>query len=528
MEPVLVALIASLVGLVAGAALTKFLLASQARTSASQLSELKNQCDALRAEAQNAAISETRATAERDAALSKSNADREANVALNEKIERLTTDLTHSKNENAELGVKLSNAVSLSASKDEELGRERQLVEQRSTELTDSKAANSELAAKLSAAETLVASKDGELSRQKQWIEEQTQHLQALFANSANQLLQERATQFGEANKEQIGALLEPFKQQLTDFRQRVDEIHSSDATARGALENHIQHLALTASQVGAKADLLANAMLGNAKQQGEWGQLQLTTLLEKAGFVEGKHFENQYSGEGDDNETRIADTVLWLPNKETLVIDAKVSLPSWTRFCEAKDSEAQERERLALVASIRAHYQNLAAKDYAQIVGRGQSVPFTVMFVPIEAAGIEAFRAAPDLFSDAQKRKIIIVTPTTLFCVLHLVYALWNIHDKQANALDIADHGRRMLKKLGTFLDSFAAIGNSLQSALTTYDTAKGQLQDGRGNLVSLASRMAELGVEAPPAGELPRLIAMVDESPDEELSDALSVTSG
>jgi DNA recombination protein RmuC len=178
----------------------------------------------------------------------------------------------------------------------------------------------------------------------------------------------------------------------------------------------------------------------------------------------------------------------------------------------------------MSLVTSIKAHYQSLAVKDYAQIVGKGLSVPFTVMFVPIEAAGIEAFRAAPDLFNDAQKRKVIIVTPTTLFCVLQLVSALWSIHDKQANALEIADQGRLMLKKLGTFLDSFAAVGKSLQNAVATYETAKGQLQDGRGNLMSLAGRWVKLGVEAPSSGELPKLIAIagerqeVAEGPQEE----------
>jgi DNA recombination protein RmuC len=110
------------------------------------------------------------------------------------------------------------------------------------------------------------------------------------------------------------------------------------------------------------------------------------------------------------------------VPNKETLVIDAKVSLPSWKRFCDTEDAAEREQALGGLVTSIKAHYLSLASKDYARIVGKGVSVPFTVMFIPIEAAGIEAFRAAPELFNEAQKKKVIIITPTTLFCVLQLV----------------------------------------------------------------------------------------------------------
>jgi DNA recombination protein RmuC len=172
----------------------------------------------------------------------------------------------------------------------------------------------------------------------------------------------------------------------------------------------------------------------------------------------------------------------------------------------------------------MRKHYQDLAGKDYAQIVSNGRSIPFTLMFVPIEAAGIEAFRVAPDLFIEAQKRKIIMVTPTTLFCVLQLVSALWNIHDRQANSMKIAEQGRLLLRKLGSFVGSFKSVGDSLAHAAVTYEKAKDQLQAGKGNLVSVAERMAKLGVEAPREGELARLI----ESGETDISEVVLPGSG
>ena len=365
--------------------------------------------------------------------------------------------------------------------------------------------------------EALNSRKDQELLAQKQWIEEQTQHLQSVFAKTAGELLEDKATKFGQRNKEQIEVLMKPFQDQLGEFRKRVDELHTADTSARARLEQQVSNLAQKAADVGTTANNLANAMLGNAKKQGNWGELQLSVLLEQAGFLKGKHFDTQVAAVGEDNEQRYADTVLWLPEKECLVIDSKLTLPSWVDYCSNEDPEARKGALAGIVASLRSHYQDLAGKDYAQLVSKGKSVPFTLMFIPIEAAGIEAFRAAPDLFTEAQKRKVIMVTPTTLFCVLQLVSALWNIHDRQVNSLRIAEEGRLLLRKLGTFVQSFKSVGDSLGNALVSYEDAKGQLQSGKGNLISIAERMSKLGVEAPKGNELARLIESAETSPEE-----------
>lgn len=365
-----------------------------------------------------------------------------------------------------------------------------------------------ELRERVGALELLISSKDQELIAQKQWIEEQSAHLQALFSKTASDLLEEKASRFGQANKDQIETLMKPFQDQLREFRKRVDDLHTVETGARARLEEQISHLAQKAADVGATANNLAKAMLGNAKKQGNWGELQLTVLLEQAGFVEGKHFDLQVGAKSDEHDQRFADTVVWLPEKECLVIDSKATLPSWDLYCSTDDPAARAAALAGVVESMRKHSDELAAKDYAQIVSGGRSIPFTLMFIPIEAAGIEAFRAAPELFIEAQKHKVIMVTPTTLFCVLQLVIALWNLHDRQANALNIAEQGRLLLRKLGTFVGSFKSVGDSLISAVSTYERAKDQLQTGKGNLVSIAERMARLGVEAPKDGELARLI--------------------
>lgn len=366
-----------------------------------------------------------------------------------------------------------------------------------------------QLRERVSALEAANAQKAEQIELQKRWVNDQSDHLKTFFAKTASDLLENKAVTFGQVNREQIEALMKPFGDQLLAFRSRVDELHTLDTAARAKLEEQVSNLARGAAAVGATADNLAKAMLGSPKKQGDWGEHQLNVLLEQAGFIRGKHFDIQVSARDDDDVRRFADTVLRMPERQCLVIDAKVTLSSWIEYCSATEPSARDRALGDVVRSLRSHYQNVAMKDYAQAVSPGQSLPFTLMFIPIEAAAIEAFRAAPDLFSDAQKRKVIMVTPTTLFCVLQLVQALWNVHDRQANALQIAEHGRLLLRKLGTFVESFCALGDRLGAALESYDAAKGQLHMGRGNLASIAARMSNLGIEFPRNGKLAELIA-------------------
>jgi DNA recombination protein RmuC len=366
-----------------------------------------------------------------------------------------------------------------------------------------------QLREKNGALELLNTRREEESAGQKQWVEEQTAHLRVVFAETASKLLDDKAAKFGSSNKEQIEALMKPFQAQLSEFRKRVDEVHNADTSAQAKLESQIASLAQRAADVGTTANNLAKAMLGNSKKQGDWGEHQLIALLEQAGFVKGKHFETQVGARDDDAGRRYADVVLRLPENRCLVLDSKLTLPSWVTYCSTDDPKTREAALAAMVSNMRDHVEELAAIDYAQILGKEGSVPFTLMFVPIEAAGIEAFRVHPELFANAQRRKIIMVTPTTLFSVLQLVLGLWSIHDRHQNSLKIADQGRLLLRKLGTFIGSFKTVGDRLSAALTSYETARGQLQTGPGNLVSIADRMKNLGVEVPKDGELAKLIA-------------------
>lgn len=380
---------------------------------------------------------------------------------------------------------------------------------------------------KLAASEAMAAAHTQEirglretLLSQKAWVGEQTTALQTLFSDTAARLLTEKGAVLNQQNLEQFSLLIKPFSEQMTEFRKRVDDVQSENSQARGRLEQHIETLAQSAAQVGSKAEALAAAMLGNAKAQGNWGEAQLIVLLEQGGFVNGKHFVTQYRATGDDGETLIPDTVINLPNDESLIVDSKVSLVAWHQYCSAETEEERKIAMLALVASLSTHYKDLAKKDYANVLGKTKSTaPFVMMFLPIEAAGIEAFRFAPNLFNDAQKARVVMVTPTTLFGMLQLVMGLWRIHDKTENADHIAEQGRLMLKKLGAFVGTFSDIGSRLRAAMDAFEKAEDQLHTGRrGTLLSIAKRMEYLGVEPAAGKEIRALIAELGEGEDDD----------
>jgi DNA recombination protein RmuC len=476
-ELIATAVAALSIGAVAGFVVAKSIASARNAVIEGQFKEAASECDRQRQKVQDATVAQAKAESEREAAISDAARATSEEGQAKAKLGEITQELNGLKDERADL------------------------------------------VATVRAQGEQIKAKEEELGRQKIWFDERSAQLQLLFENTANQLLEDRATKLGQQNNAQLDTLLGPFKAQLTDFRQRIDEIHTADSNARGELKGQIETLAKSALDVGSKADQLASAMLGNVKQQGEWGQLQLTVQLEKAGFVEGTHFSNQHYGENEDSERRIADTVLWLPNDNSLVIDAKVTLPSWKEFCSSETDEAKKAALSRMTASVKSHYVGLAKKDYAHVVGKGRTIPFTIMFIPIEPAGLEILRADPELFNDACRRGVIMVTPTSLFGMLQLISSLWSFHDKQKNALEIAEQGRLLLKKLNSFLDTFADVGTRITNAANTFDDAKKQLHTGRGNLISIADKMAAMGVEVPAKGELPKLMQEVGTGDEAEI---------
>jgi DNA recombination protein RmuC len=318
-------------------------------------------------------------------------------------------------------------------------------------------------------------------------------------------LLEERGRAFTEVNRLELDKLVGPFKEQLGEFRQRIETIHTSETGDRSRLHQQIQHLTQLNQSVSKAAEGLTNALTIRSKATGDWGETILRRILEDSGLREDREYRLQHAIHGADGERQQPDAVIFLPEQRHVVIDSKVSNKAWKDYCDSGD-DAQRAQHLALhLASLRAHIRGLAARDYTRSPDL-KAVEFVLMFVPVEAALLAALAADETLYSDAYRSKIVLVTPSTLMAVVKLVEGMWVFQKSSESAEEIAAAGRKLYEKLFSFSQSFLEVGESLARTQAVYDKARGQLATGKGNAIRLAEQMRELGVNPGPGKLLPR----------------------
>jgi DNA recombination protein RmuC len=386
----------------------------------------------------------------------------------------------------------------------EDLGKELTLARQQLTDMDTERKASSDQIAKLTGdtkgLERECTGLREQLAAQKQWIEEQTEQFERKVLAAATTMMEERGKAFTESNRKEVDAVIAPFKEQLAEFRTRVDHIYSSDTRERGELRQQIEYLTNLNQTVSNQAERLTNALTVTSKSTGDWGEMILQRILEDSGLREGKEYRLQHSITDSDGDRVQPDAVIFLPENRQLVIDSKVSNKAWTEFCHETGEEARKARLKEHLASLRAHVKGLAAKDYSRSPEL-QSVDFVVMFVPVEAALLTAFAEDESLYTDAFRSKIILVTPSTLMAVVKMVEGLWTLQKRKESADEIAEAGRRLYEKLVNFATTFVEIGEAIKRTQGTFEKAQGQLSKERG-AIRLAQRMVELGV-SPAAGK-------------------------
>ncbi len=349
------------------------------------------------------------------------------------------------------------------------------------------------------------------LDAQQRWVSEQTAHFRDQVLAAAARLMEERGTAFTELNKQQVETVVAPFKAQLEAFRQRVDHIYSEDGRERGQLAQQIVQLTDLNRQVSVQADRLVNALTVQSKAAGNWGETILARILEDSGLRIGHEYALQVSIKGRGGETLQPDAVIYLPEDRQLVVDSKVSLKAWTEYCAVDDRDEAGRDGAldAHLVSIRAHLRGLSGKDYAASPDL-KTVDFVIMFVPVEAALLKALEADPQLYSEAYRAKIILVSPSTLMAVVKLTEGLWVLQKRKESADEVFELGRKLYEKLTNFAQTFVDVGAAIEDSQRAYDKARGQLATGKGNAIGLAEKVKELGV-TPAAGKAmpPSLLA-------------------
>jgi DNA recombination protein RmuC len=462
--------------------------------------------------------------------LSKAHARLEANI---EQAEEVRAQLVREKEsvdqelrEERKLRIEFDSAGKVAAGSLRDLGNTLGEARQRIDALeTERQAASNRIASLTGDRDGLSKEVQGlreQLAAQRTWIDEQTTLFEQKVLAAAASLMEERGRVFTETNKNQVDAVIAPFKEQLAEFRTRVDHIYSADTRERGELRQQIEHLTNLNQAVSTQAERLTNALTVTSKSTGDWGETILQKILEDSGLREGKEYLLQHSIKNADGDRLQPDAVIFLPEGRQLVVDAKVSNKAWTAYCAASDDVAKAGHLKDHLSSLRTHIKSLSSKDYAGSPEL-QTADFVLMFAPVETALLTALAKDDSLYADAYRSKIILVTPSTLMAVVKLVEGIWTFQKRKESADEIADAGRKLYEKLTTFATSFVEVGEAIQKAHGTFERAQGQLATGKGNAIRLAQRMVELGVSPAVGKSMPLELTGCLGDEDEDVRPAL-----
>jgi DNA recombination protein RmuC len=316
------------------------------------------------------------------------------------------------------------------------------------------------------------------------------------FENLAGKIFDERNRQFTEHNKTSLDHIVRPLREQLGEFKQRIETVYDNENKDRSSLREEIISLRRDTAQMNQEALNLTRALKGDKKTQGNWGEMILETVLEKSGLRKGIEYETQGAFRDEDNKLFKPDVIVRLPEDKDIIIDSKVSLVAYELHCSTDDDAERVAALKQHTEAVRTHIKGLSAKDYSGLKGL-RTLDFVLLFMPIEAAFIAAFQADERLFTDAFEHKIIVVTPTTLLATLRTIENIWRYERQNENARAIADKAGIVYDKIRGFVEDLDKLGKQLNTVHTTYDGVMNKLTRGNGNLIRQASSFVDLGVK-------------------------------
>jgi|TARA_B110000208_G_scaffold20840_1_gene26224 DNA recombination protein RmuC len=327
-------------------------------------------------------------------------------------------------------------------------------------------------------------------------LENSKDQLSVAFRNIANEIFDDKTKKFEANSKANLSSVLSPLQEKISQFEKRVEETYDKESKERFSLAREIKSLQELNVRISEEAVNLTNALKGDNKAQGSWGELVLETILEKSGLVKGREYEVQVSLKSEEGVKFQPDVIVHLPESRDIIIDSKVSLKAWDAFCSNDDDTTKAELLKQHIQSLRSHVKLLSEKDYQNLTGIN-SLDYVFLFMPIESAYGLAIQKDPDLLQYAFERNIIFVVPTTLLMSLRTVQNLWRLAQQNQNAQEIANKAGALYDKFVAFVEDLDDIGHKIEASKKSFDKAHNKLISGRGNLVKRAESLKELGAK-------------------------------
>jgi len=349
----------------------------------------------------------------------------------------------------------------------------------------------------------VISRKEAELSALKEKYSQYRSEVENLqerfkieFKNLANDILEEKTQKFTDQNRTRLDEILKPLGEKIREFEKKVDDTYDKESKQRFSLEKEIQRLAEMNQQISTEANNLTKALKGQAKTQGNWGEMILESILEKSGLVRDREYFVQSSFTNEHGRRMQPDVIIAYPGDRQVVIDAKVSLNAYERYASAETKEEQDVAARDHLISVKNHINELSGKNYQDLYHL-RTLDFVMMFMPVEPAYMLAMQQDPSLWSTAYDKRILLISPTNLITAVRMIANLWRVEYQNKNAQEIARQSGDLFDKFVNFVDDLTDIGKKIDATKQSYESAQNKLISGKGNLVRRAEKIRELGAK-------------------------------
>lgn len=329
------------------------------------------------------------------------------------------------------------------------------------------------------------------------FIEQSKNDMAIKFRDISNEIIRLQSSQINEAQKNNLSALLNPFREQLQSFKEEVNKANTESIKNKSSFDEQFKNLLQLNQALSSDAQNLTNALRGSKKMQGDWGEVELNRILEISGLQRNIDFYTQENFKNENNQNLRPDVVVKLPNNRSVIVDSKVSMNDYINYVNTEDEQQKSQHLQKHIQCIKNHIDELSAKEYQKLL-KEESLDYVVIFIPIESAFAAAIKEDTTLYDYAYKKNIALTTPSSLLPILRTVENLWQIENRNKYVQKIAEVGGSLYDKLANFVEDMQKIDKSLAGARQNYEMAISKLANGKGNALSLATRLKDYGAKA------------------------------